>query len=182
MTTYRYDAVTVDFPDVGELLARGNNAVVDAVMQEVRKETEGIWSKAREYWPVKSGRSKGDLHYVVKVTDNAIRGVVWCSAPYAFYIQSSQISMAANVPAERKRSMHRFARNAEEHAMIDEMTTAPAGLRAYVTGPGGGKLTGAAAKKGVALWLLLRWPEKAAGDRLTERLAPLIEHTLQGRV
>lgn len=176
--------------------AAGLSEASRSIVEEVRRETEGIYRHAEEHWPVKRLRSRdsrGKLMMRVLIDVDGVKGQVRNGASYARYIQSSQIATMAPEPmTEREmRDLHARASTPAQHAAVSEVIDTDAAFRrqseanaaavqATLTTYYGIHRSGSkAARSGSAVWLLLRWPEKGAAARLTESLGPIIEADLQ---
>lgn len=158
------------------------------MLEAVERETEGIYRDARRLWPVGSRpgpRSRDSLTWRVVFRRDEIIGEVRAGAKYARYIQSSQIATGPRVTedevavtlhsaASRDRRTH--PTEGEVRATYRERAARNLSARAHVRRLG--KSRTKAARSGSAMWLLLRWPEKAAADRLEAELGPLIEAEL----
>jgi len=166
---------------VERILLDGLSEASAQIVREVEAETTSIYDHAVRYWPVRTGRSRASLGMQVEIDGEGVHGRVRAARESARYIQSAQI--AIGLPDERRqRMMHRSARNAEQHRMVATVRGAGPDLLAYYSGEAGVKTGSKAARSGSAMWLLLRWPEAAAGRRLTESLGPLIEAQMQSEV
>lgn len=144
------------------------------VVDEVELEVDQIYRRAYAAWPMRTGTSRASLsrRTVIDVS-GVVRGEIRAGASYARYIQSWQI-------ANR--------RGGESPGTQDHLRTLgvadPANQRriALSNAEAVGKARSRAATSGSAMWLLLRWPEAAAGRRLTETLRPIIEQALASRL
>lgn len=169
------------------------------IVDEVEAETRSIYEHAREFWPVahRSSRdSRGKLGWQMSVSQDEIKGTVRNASEYARFIQSDQAS--PDIPTNlitNKEMWYEFRRSTTKadframRALVkrlpaenQERVQAAIKIRAYMRGKGGGKLGGKAARSGSAMWILLRWPEAAAGRRLTEALGPLLEQVISEAV
>ena len=161
----------------GDLDAQIQAALGEAgrrVVAEVEREVEGIYRNAYAAWPMRTGRSRGSLsrRTVIDVS-GVVRGEVRAGASYARFIQSWQIG---NRPGGD-------SPGTEDH--LRQLGVAdPANQRRIALSAATelGKVGSRAARSGSAMWLLLRWPEAAAGRRLTDTLRPVIEAALAARL
>lgn len=177
--------ITDLMPQIRRALGESRARIAD----EVERETRQIYATARELWPVGTRgerRSRDTLTWSMLIHGDTIEGRVRAGAPYARYIRSGQISsLPAPTLQTYSADRHRNANIArQEHPSEAEVRDdfrarrahqARAQRHAQRLGKAGRK----AARLGMPMWLLLRWPEAAAAERLLESVGPLIEAELQ---
>ena len=137
------------------------------VFDEIKAATERLYRDAYDGWPVKTGASRDSLRQQTVIrADGVVVGEVRAEAGYARYIQSWQLrdNGVRYGAAER----------------IAKLGVNPARQLQVVRQAG--RRGSRAAQSGSAMWLLLRWPEKDAGERLEVELGPIVSRALQSRI
>lgn len=173
--------------DIVEEIRAALDDVSRTCMERVEAETKRIYDDAYRLMPVKTGRSRDSLRWSVRLyragmgQGAMIQGTVTGRTEIR-YIQSVQISSAMQPDLDaltlaRHESASYLGREHPDDADLrtEHRQRARRNLSARAHARRLGKSNRKAAKQGNAMWLLLRWPEKAAADRLTAELGPLLE-------